>query len=87
MSAGKVLGVILETVGGLGDTFCYLLGSWKKACNLMIFQGRPGRYEEVGGKKLDPWAQKHQQNQDYQSCCLEILRILVHMTRSLYKSK
>ena len=31
VSRGKVLGVILEYVGGLGETFSHLLGSWGEA--------------------------------------------------------
>ena len=31
VSRGEVLGVILESVGGLGDTFSHLLGSWAEA--------------------------------------------------------
>ena len=31
VSRGEVLGVILESVGGLGDTFSHLLGSWGEA--------------------------------------------------------
>ena len=58
-----VLGVILKSVGGLGDTFSHLLGSWREAWNLMIFQGSPWeaqglKDEQVEGKKLDPGAQE-----------------------------
>ena len=31
VSQGKVLGVILESVCGLGETFSHLLGSWGDA--------------------------------------------------------
>ena len=59
---GKVLGVILESVGGLDDTFSHLLGSWVEAWNLMILQGSPWKaqgleHQQVEGKKGNPGAQ------------------------------
>ena len=84
VSGGKVLDVILESVGSLGDIFSHLLGSWRKVWNLMIFQSPPGRPKAKDTRKVrvksPSWGPKHHQNQDYQSSCLEILRILVQMT-------
>ena len=41
-SGGKVLGVILESGGGLGDTFFDFWGSWKQVGILMYFGIPPG---------------------------------------------
>ena len=42
LSGGKVLGVILESVGGLGDTFSDFRGSWKQVGIFMTLGIRPG---------------------------------------------
>ena len=62
VSPGRVLGVILVTVGDLGHTFSDMQGYWEQAWNSMVFQGFPGtpqveRVTPVGGNWATPAGQ------------------------------
>ena len=78
VSRGRVLGVILEFVGGLGDTsFVRVL---ERGLKFDDFPGAPDKKDEqVGGQKLILGPRTPTKSR-LPSSCLEILRLLVQMT-------
>ena len=64
MSGGRVLGVVLESVGSLGDTFSDFWGSWKQVGIFMYFGIPPGSPKVESTE--NSWAQENTLNQRIQ---------------------